>query len=198
MLLLFKRMILQSLILISSFLFGGGIVSADEENESKIENEQPKQDGIKPGHVLSNNQKVSNNKFDLSHYKGQFVYLDFWASWCGPCRASFPWMNTLQKDYQGMGLKIVSINLDVNREDAQEFLLEFPAKFDVIFDSAGNYAESFGLVGMPSSFFFDPEGKQLFSHVGFNQKDAPALREKIYAALNSEKSNAADVNKQVK
>lgn len=116
---------------------------------------------------------------DLSHYKGQFVYLDFWASWCGPCRASFPWMNTLKKDFQDKGLVIVSVNLDADREEADEFLADFPADFEVIFDPSGKEAEKYKLLGMPNSFLFDPEGKLLFTHIGFNEKDAPELRKKI-------------------
>ena len=125
--------------------------------------------------------------FDLANYKGQFVYLDFWASWCGPCRASFPWMNTMQKDFGSSGFKVVSINLDAEREDADDFLEEFPADFDVIFDPNGKYAESYALLGMPSSYFYDNTGKLLFSHVGFNHKDAPELREKIKSVLNKSK-----------
>jgi thiol-disulfide isomerase/thioredoxin len=131
--------------------------------------------------------QASMNKFDIADYKGEFVYLDFWASWCGPCRASFPWMNTMQNDFASKGLKIVSINLDEEREDADIFLREFPANFDVIFDPQGKNAESYELLGMPSSYFYDANGKLLFTHVGFNHKDAPELREKISKALTSAK-----------
>lgn len=134
-------------------------------------------------------KELAKNTFDLANYKGQFVYLDFWASWCGPCRASFPWMNTLQKELENSNLKIVSINLDADREDANAFLQEFPADFDVIFDPEGQYAKNYELLGMPSSFFFDPTGKLLFSHIGFNHKDAPELKEKIQTAINSISTN---------
>jgi len=139
-------------------------------------------------------QTANSTDFNLSNYKGQFVYLDFWASWCGPCRASFPWMNTLQKDLKDKNLKIVSINLDAERDDADEFLKEFPADFEVIYDPKGKSAENYKLLGMPSSFFFDPNGKLLFSHIGFNHKDAPALSEKIKAAINAYNANASKNN----
>jgi cytochrome c biogenesis protein CcmG, thiol:disulfide interchange protein DsbE len=126
----------------------------------------------------------SPQTLDLSQYKGQFVYLDFWASWCGPCRASFPWMNALKKDLQDKGLMVVSVNLDANRDDADEFLSKFPADFEVIFDPSGKEAEKYKLLGMPNSFFFDREGKLLFTHIGFNEKDSLALRKKIEAHIN--------------
>lgn len=135
------------------------------------------------------NDTQAKRSFDLANYQGQFVYLDFWASWCGPCRASFPWMNNLQQEFKNNNLKIVSINLDADREDANAFLKEFPADFEVIFDPEGKVAENYELLGMPSSFFFDPKGKLLFSHIGFNHKDAPELKAKIQAATNSMSAN---------
>lgn len=137
-------------------------------------------------------EKSAVSSFDLSNYNGQFVYLDFWASWCGPCRASFPWMNMMHKEFNDKNLKIVSINLDADRIDANEFLNEFPADFEVIFDPKGEYAENYDLLGMPSSFFFDPNGKLLFSHIGFNNKDAPELKQKIQAAITTAQSKPKD------
>jgi cytochrome c biogenesis protein CcmG/thiol:disulfide interchange protein DsbE len=59
---------------------------------------------------------------DLNTFRGRVVYLDFWASWCGPCRQSFPWMENLKSTYAAQGLEIVTVNLDSDRADADKFL----------------------------------------------------------------------------
>ncbi len=126
---------------------------------------------------------IDKQAFKMEDYKGQFVYMDFWASWCGPCRASFPWMNTLHDELDGKGLKIIAVNLDAEKEDAEDFLEEFPAKFSIIFNPEGDMAEQRKLKGMPSSYFFGPDGNVLFSHVGFNLGEADALKAKIRKAM---------------
>ncbi|MCU7974044.1 TlpA family protein disulfide reductase [Shewanella sp. SW36] len=103
----------------------------------------------------------------LSEFKGKVVYVDFWASWCGPCRKSFPWMNEIQKKYQDQGLAVVAINLDTDNELAQEFLKQVPANFSVRFNPEGDVARSFDLLGMPSSFMFNRQGQLVQHHVGF-------------------------------
>jgi thiol-disulfide isomerase/thioredoxin len=106
--------------------------------------------------------------FDVSSYKGKVVYLDFWASWCGPCKESFPWLNELSQKYPN--LKVVAINLDKNKADADEFLKKYPAKFEVFFDSSGKSAEKHKVRGMPYSVIFDKDGKEMHSHIGFSKE----------------------------
>ncbi|HEY4139189.1 MAG TPA: TlpA disulfide reductase family protein, partial [Casimicrobiaceae bacterium] len=69
--------------------------------------------------------------------RGKAVYVDFWASWCGPCRQSFPWMNEMQRRDGSQGLSIVAINVDRKRDDATRFLSEVPADFTVLYDAPG-------------------------------------------------------------
>ncbi|MCU8059227.1 TlpA family protein disulfide reductase [Shewanella sp. SM55] len=110
---------------------------------------------------------AQNQAVSLSEFKGKVVYVDFWASWCGPCRKSFPWMNEIQKKYQDQGLAVVAINLDTDNELAQEFLKQVPANFSVRFNPEGDVARSFDLLGMPSSFMFNRQGQLVQHHVGF-------------------------------
>jgi cytochrome c biogenesis protein CcmG, thiol:disulfide interchange protein DsbE len=119
----------------------------------------------------------------LSDYKGKTVYLDFWASWCGPCKQSFPWMNEMHTKYAGQNFKVVGINVDAKQVDADSFLTGTPAKFDVAFDAKGASPKSYGIKGMPSSVLIGPDGKVLAVHAGFKDEERGALEDKIKSAL---------------
>ena len=123
----------------------------------------------------------------LAGYQGKLVYLDFWASWCGPCRLSFPWMNELQTRYGAQGLQIIGVNLDAKKEDAAAFLKAMPASFVLAFDPAGATPRNYGVKGMPTSFLIGPDGKIMFEHRGFNQADRPELESRIKTALGERK-----------
>lgn len=119
----------------------------------------------------------------LSSMKGSVVYLDFWASWCGPCRQSFPWMNQIQANYKAQGLRVVAVNLDAKTDAATKFLSQVPAGFTVAFDPNGKTPRVYGVKGMPTSFLIGRDGKILFRHEGFRPDDRAALEQKIQAAL---------------
>jgi thiol-disulfide isomerase/thioredoxin len=107
---------------------------------------------------------------DSDSLRGHVVLVDFWASWCGPCEQSFPWLRAMDARFAGKGLRIVAINLDKKHEAAEGFLQRHVAPFTVAFDPLGKTAEAFQVPGMPTSFLIDPEGKILYSHVGFDPK----------------------------
>jgi cytochrome c biogenesis protein CcmG, thiol:disulfide interchange protein DsbE len=113
---------------------------------------------------LKSQKKVT----ELSAYRGQVIYLDFWASWCGPCIKSLPWMNAMQTKYASMGFKVISINLDEDIKDAKVFLKQYPANFEVFYDPAGQIAEQLSVSGMPTSIMIDRAGRLHSQHVGFN------------------------------
>jgi cytochrome c biogenesis protein CcmG/thiol:disulfide interchange protein DsbE len=119
----------------------------------------------------------------LSAFHGKLVYLDFWASWCGPCKKSFPWMNEMQKKYGAQGLQVVAVNLDAKRADALAFLSSQPAAFTIGFDSAAGVARSYGVKGMPSSVLIGPDGHVIALHEGFNDSDKAELESRISANL---------------
>lgn len=123
------------------------------------------------------------NKFDLNQYKNKVVYLDFWASWCGPCRKSFPWLNDIQKKYQNKGLVVIGVNLDTDIDQAKEFLKNVPANFRVFSDPDGKLAEKYKLIGMPSSFVLDGKGKVRHRHVGFKKSNIEDYEKSIVSLL---------------
>ncbi len=120
---------------------------------------------------------------NLAQFKGKVVYLDFWASWCGPCRQSFPFMNQLQAKYGQQGLQVVAVNLDANRADALSFLTEVPAQFPIALDPKGETARRFDVKAMPSSLIVGRDGKVLIVHKGFRTEDRQALEQQIQALL---------------
>lgn len=124
-----------------------------------------------------------NGPVKLEKYLGKLVYVDFWASWCGPCRQSFPWMNDMQAKYGAQGLQIIGVNVDAKADDAKGFLSTTPASFVVAFDPAGATPRSYGIKGMPSSVLIGPDGKVLFEHSGFRAADREELESKIKSAL---------------
>ena len=115
----------------------------------------------------------------LSDYRGQIVYLDFWASWCQPCRKSFTWMNKMQSLYGAEGFTVIAINLDESRLKANKFLQQIPANFDVAFDPRGNTAESYNVKAMPSSYIIDKNGNVIHANLGFRGNDEEKLEAKI-------------------
>jgi len=121
----------------------------------------------------------------LSELKGKLVYVDFWASWCGPCRQSFPWMNEMQRKYGARGLQVLAINLDARRSDAEQFLTRNPAEFGLAFDSRGDSARAIGVKAMPTSVLVGMDGRVLLVHQGFRAEDRDGLEARLVAALPS-------------
>lgn len=126
---------------------------------------------------------TGNQSIDLRNLKGQVVYVDFWASWCGPCRKSFPWLNDMQAKYANKGLKVIAINVDSDRALAETFLKENKAQFTIGYDPDGKLATAFGVQGMPSSYIIDRHGVIKHSHVGFREKDITDYEEHIKSLI---------------
>jgi thiol-disulfide isomerase/thioredoxin len=119
----------------------------------------------------------------LAPVTGKVVWVDFWASWCVPCRRSFPWMNAMHRKYGPAGLQIIAVNLDKDRPLADGFLAEVPAEFSLRFDPAGKLAKEFAVQAMPSSYLLAADGTVLASHFGFKTADAPDYERAIQDAL---------------
>ena len=120
---------------------------------------------------------------DLNQYQGKVLYVDFWASWCGPCARSFPFMNELHQQLKDQGLQIVGVNLDENRDDAKAFLSKYPASFTVMADVSKQCAKDFGVQAMPSSYIIDRKGVVHHVHLGFRPGEAKELRDLVEKLL---------------
>jgi thiol-disulfide isomerase/thioredoxin len=133
--------------------------------------------------VLMSAPSFAQANLDLKGLRGHVVYVDFWASWCTPCRESFPWMKALESTYGSQGLSVVAIDLDHDRQDAQRFLRMFKPNFPVIFDPAGTLAQRFNVMGMPTSVLIDREGKIRYQHVGFLLKQRAEYEQQVLGLL---------------
>lgn len=117
--------------------------------------------------------------------RGKLVYIDFWASWCVPCRKSFPWMNAMQAKYKNRNFIVLAINLDKDRALADKFLSKFPADFQIAYDPKGELAEQFNVVGMPMAFMMDESGQIVDKHVGFKSSKVAEYEDSIVKLLES-------------
>jgi thiol-disulfide isomerase/thioredoxin len=119
----------------------------------------------------------------LKNYAGKVIYLDFWASWCAPCRTSFPLINKLHEKLKAQGFEVIAINLDEDKANAEQFLKEFPVSFTVLRDDKGKWADQFVVDSMPTSFIIDKQGVVKNIHNGFNSDDINELEQKVTALL---------------
>jgi thiol-disulfide isomerase/thioredoxin len=133
--------------------------------------------------AFASNDSINELQKELTKAEGQVVFIDFWASWCSPCRKSFPWMNEMQEKYSKMGFKIISVNLDEDHESATKFLSDVPANFPVVFDPEFHLAKKFNVKGMPSSYFINRTGKLVISHVGFKKSEIEKYENQIKKLL---------------
>lgn len=100
--------------------------------------------------------------------KGKVVIVDFWASWCGPCKDSFPVMEELQAKYGNKGLVVLAVNLDEDRPTMEDFLKKHPVTFTVVRDAAKKLVGKANIKSMPTSFVVSPDGKVVSVHKGFH------------------------------
>ncbi|MFM1988196.1 MAG: hypothetical protein RJA99_1153 [Pseudomonadota bacterium] len=119
----------------------------------------------------------------LAARRGRVVWLDFWASWCAPCRRSFPWMQAMHARYAAHGLDVVALNLDARPEPARRFLAEHPVGFTVAYDASGESARRFGVRTMPTAVLIGGDGRVVSVHAGFRDEDREVLEATLRRAL---------------
>ena len=113
---------------------------------------------------------------NFAQFKGKVIYVDFWASWCGPCATSFPFMNNLSRDLKAQGLEVIGVNLDENLDESKQFLEQQPANFIIASDPDQQCAKQFGLKAMPTSYLIDRKGIVRHVHIGFRPGEALEFR----------------------
>jgi thiol-disulfide isomerase/thioredoxin len=115
--------------------------------------------------------------------EGDVVYVDFWASWCVPCRLSFPWMAVVVGKYREKGLQVVTINVDRDAGAASKFLKDTGASLPVVFDASGKLAKLYDLQVMPTSFVYGRDGTLRLRKEGFDPKEVESTERLIQKLL---------------
>lgn len=126
---------------------------------------------------------LADDKLDLDQYAGKVVVIDFWASWCVPCRRSFPWLNQMHSRYEADGLVILGINVDRDANNAAVFLEKYPAMFPIIYDAEGELPRTYDIQVMPSSVIIGRDGNIVGQHSGFKVKRQLEYEETLRTAL---------------
>jgi len=126
---------------------------------------------------------TQDTPIQLSRLQGKLVYVDFWASWCRPCKNSFPWMISMKEKFKDMPFEIVAINLDKDKALAEEFIKSLAINFPVAFDPTAKIAEQYGVEGMPSSYLVDSDGRLRIRYTGFWNKSKDEKEQTIKQLL---------------
>ena len=120
--------------------------------------------GVAPNFVLPT---FGGKKVQLNDHKGEVVMVNFWASWCGPCRQEMPLIEDLQKKYSKLGFTVLGVNVDANPKDAAKMLKEIPVTFPIGFDTKNKVSELYKVDSMPSTVMVDRKGNMRFLHRGY-------------------------------
>ena len=119
----------------------------------------------------------------LAALRGRVTYVDFWASWCVPCRESMPLLDTLYKRHRDAGFSVVGINKDVSAADAERFLGKVGVSFPLAADAKDAAARAFDVKAMPSGYLVDRKGVVRHVHRGFTAETGAALEREVDSLL---------------
>ncbi|GBC92798.1 Thiol-disulfide oxidoreductase ResA [bacterium HR15] len=138
------------------------------------------QEQLKPGAPAPDFEldSLDNQQVKLSELKGKPVFLDFWATWCGPCRRALPHTQAFSEKYKGKA-HILAINVREDKETVREFMEKNRYTFRVLMDSEGMTARAYGVRGIPHFVVIDAKGKIAFIQIGYG----PGVEEKLENAL---------------
>ncbi len=128
--------------------------------------------------TLDGSQEIS-----LSELAGKVVYIDFWASWCGPCRKALPEVQALWDEYQGDNFQMIGVNLDRKIDAGLKYVQAKNVTFPSVFDDGGSVSTQYGVRSIPSTVIIGPDGKVAFSEVGFNPMHVPDIKKIINGLL---------------
>jgi len=112
-------------------------------------------------------KSLSGENLKLSELRGEVVMINFWASWCGPCRQEMPLLDQLYKRYKPMGFTILGVNVEEDSQAAKKLLKDLPVSFPILFDNRNQVSRLYKVSAMPSTFLVDRDGKLRFMHKGY-------------------------------
>jgi peroxiredoxin len=125
----------------------------------------------------------AGDNVSLEQLKGKVVMLNFWASWCGPCRTEMPLLEQMHKRYSSLGFTMVGVNVEANTADAERWLKDTPVSFPVLFDRESKVSKMYDVNAMPSTVFIDRKGNIRYLHRGYKAGDEGEYLNQIRALL---------------
>lgn len=127
----------------------------------------------------------SGGNIRLAELRGQVVLLNFWASWCGPCRQEMPLLNSLYQRYETAGFTLLGVNVESEPSAAEKVLKEIPVNYPILFDSDSHVSELYEVSAMPSSVLIDCDGRVQYVHRGYKPGDEQLIRKQIKKLIRS-------------
>ncbi len=122
-------------------------------------------------------------RLSLSQYRGQVVMINFWATWCGPCRQEMPLLDAMYRKYKPMGFTIIGVNVEPDSKAAEAFLGKTPVTFPIAFDPDSKVSSMYSVQGMPSSIIVDRKGNVRVVHRGYRPGDENTYLDHIRTLL---------------
>ena len=119
----------------------------------------------------------------LASFKGKVVFLDFWASWCGPCQSAMPFIESLRNEFPAEQFQVLAVNVDQDPTKAKAFLERRKVTYPSVSDPEGHLPATYGLKTMPTSYIIDRNGVVRYVHAGFRASDVDGLRTEIRGLL---------------
>jgi len=136
--------------------------------------------GVAPDFRL---QKRGGGEVSLSELRGEVVMINFWATWCGPCREEMPHLEALHQRYQDLGFTLLGVNVEQDSRLSDKFLAETPVTFDILFDPENRVSELYDVIAMPSTVLVDREGNLRFIHHGYKAGYESEYQSQVRALL---------------
>jgi peroxiredoxin len=128
-------------------------------------------------------KSAQGSNIRLSEYRGQVVLINFWASWCGPCRQEMPHLNELQKKYEALGFTVFGVNVEQDRKMADQVLKDIPVSFPILFDESNAVSELYDVDAMPVTVLVDRNGDIRFAHRGYKSGNEDVYERQIRSLI---------------
>jgi len=124
-------------------------------------------------------KSMAGKNIKLSELTGNVVLVNFWASWCGPCRQEMPYLNAIHNKYEPLGFTVLGVNVEEQVDNAKAFLADRPVDFPILLDSSNQISKLYDVIAMPSTVVIDRDGNIRFIHHGYQSGDEAKYREMI-------------------
>ena len=124
-------------------------------------------------------KSLNGSNVKLSELRGKVVLLNFWASWCGPCREEMPLLNKIHNKYQPLGFTILGVNVEEQSDAAKNFIAQRPVDFPILLDSKNQVSKMYDVVAMPTTVLIDRDGNMRFLHQGYQSGDEAEYRKMV-------------------